>query len=258
MSLIFVGDIHQNWHHVEAGLAAMATPPRTAVLLGDIECAHPLDQLAAPLLERGVKVFWIHGNHDYDAGPEMWANLVSPTLNPVTSAGALHMRVVDIDGVRVAGLGGTFLPHVWRVNGPPRLQRRDQLLDDIAVHRSELTESQARGLATFLGDTAVFPEDIEVLSTMRADVLVTHEAPSSHPAGARAFDDLARAMGAKVIVHGHHHVTTHAEAADGLRALSVGDAWAVDLDGQVVWPGKKRERPLPRPGEGWTFRSTTA
>ena len=57
MSLIFIGDIHQNWHHVEAGLAALPISPRAAVLLGDIECTLPLDQLAAPLLGRGIEVY---------------------------------------------------------------------------------------------------------------------------------------------------------------------------------------------------------
>ena len=92
----------------------------------------------------------------------------------------------------------------------------------------------------------------------RADVLVTHDAPSSHPAGLAALDDLARAMGARMIVHGHHHITSHAEAEDGLRVLSVGAAWAVDLEGTVVWRGGKRERPLPRPRDGWVVRSVAA
>ena len=258
MSLIFIGDIHQNWHHIEAGLFSLPSPPQAAILLGDIECALPLDQLAAPLLERGVDVYWIHGNHDYDTGRDMWANLADPDLNPITSAGALHMRVVEIGGLRIAGLGGAFLPHVWRGHAKPRLYRRDQLADDLPVSRPDLSPSRAADLAHFLENTAIWPEDIDALAELRADVLVTHEAPTSHPEGLAVLDDLARAMGAELIVHGHHHVTTHATSDDGLRALSVGDTWAVGLDGSVVWRGAPRSRPLPRPGKGWVVQTIAA
>jgi len=83
MTIVFIGDIHQHWGHVDAGLAALPVQPRAAVLLGDIECDRPLDELAAPLPDRGIVVHWIHGNHDNDGGPEMWANLVAPERNPL-------------------------------------------------------------------------------------------------------------------------------------------------------------------------------
>ena len=258
MSLIFIGDIHQDWHHVEAGLAALPAPPHAAILLGDIECARPLDQLAAPLLDRGIAVYWIHGNHDYDTGPEMWANLAEPERNPLTSAGALHARVIDIAGVRVAGLGGAFLPHVWPANAPPRLHRRAQLAADLAVSRPDLDPPQVASFTHFLSSTAIWPEDMDALARQRAEILVTHEAPSSHPEGVGVLDELARAMGARLIVHGHHHVTSYAQADDGLRVLGVGDTWAVDPDGNVVWRGRKRQRPIPRPGDGWVVQSIAA
>ena len=185
----------------------------------------------------------------------MWANLAAPERNPLTAAGALHTRVVEIAGLRVAGLGGTFLPHVWSGDAPPRLHRREQLAADLAVTRPDLDPSRAATVGHFMKTTAIWPEDVATLAEQRADVLVTHDAPSSHPAGLGALDDLARAMGARMIVHGHHHITSHAEAEDGLRVLSVGAAWAVDLEGTVVWRGGKRERPLPRPGDGWVVRS---
>lgn len=258
MSLIFIGDIHQDWQRIEAGLATLATPPKAAVLLGDIECAQPLDHLAAPLLDRGVAVYWIHGNHDYDAGPDMWANLASAERNPRTAPGALHRRVAEIGGSRVAGLGGTFLPQVWRGNAPPRLHSRTQLAEDLRRNRPELDPDSLAALAAFFADTAIWPEDVDALAAQQADVLVTHEAPSSHPEGMAVLDQLARGMGARVIVHGHHHVTSQARADDGLQALSVGDTWAVTLDGGVVWRGAPRRRPLPRPGDGWTVQAIAA
>ena len=258
MSLVFIVDIHQNWHHIEAGLSAMPTPPGTAILLGDIECTAPLDHVAAPLLDRGVAVYWIHGNHEHDSGPEMWANLAEPERNPLTAAGALHTRVVEIDGVRVAGLGGTFLPHVWAGNAPPRLHRREQLAADLAANHPGLSPDQASMTMHFLNTTAIWPEDVDALAAQKADVLVTHDAPSSHPEGSLVLDNLGRAMGARLIVHGHHHITSHAQAVDGLRVLGVGDAWAVGMDGAVVWRGGERERPLPRAGDGWVVQPIAA
>ena len=99
-----------------------------------------------------------------------------------------------------------------------------QLPDDLA----SLNWAGATTLAALihsLGATAIWPEDYEYLATQRADVLVTHEAPRSHPAGNAALDALARAMGVKLIVHGHHHTPYRAVAPDGLRAMGVGAAW---------------------------------
>ncbi len=253
MSPIFIGDIHQNWHHVERGLSGLEEIPEAAILLGDIECTAPLDQVAAPLLNRGIAVYWIHGNHDYDGGTEMWWNLVDPLCNPRTSPGALHGRVIEIAGLRMAGLGGTFEPQVWSGIAPPRVRRREDLAAALSATRPDLGPALAAASAHILGATAIWAEDVDALALQKADVLITHEAPSSHPSGVRVLDDLARAMGARLIVHGHHHITSHARAADGLRVQSVGDAWAVDADGAVIWRGEKRRRPLPKPGDGWAL-----
>jgi hypothetical protein len=138
------------------------------------------------------------------------------------------------------------------------LHRRDQLAAYLAATRPQLDTAEAAALTHFLAATAIWPEDVDALSLQKADVLVTHEAPSSHPNGVSVLDDLARAMGARLVVHGHHHITSHARSADGLRVLGVGDTWAVDLDGNVVWRGRKRDRPLPRPGDGWVVQSIAA
>lgn len=133
MTIVFVGDIHQQWQQVERGLAALDELPRAAILLGDMECDQPLDRLTAPLLDCRIAVRWIFGNHDNDGGPEMWANLVEPPRNPRTAPGALHGKVVEIAGLRVAGLGGTFRPRIWQPPDPPRLSRRAQLPQDLAT-----------------------------------------------------------------------------------------------------------------------------
>jgi predicted phosphodiesterase len=257
MTIVFIGDIHQHWHYIEAGLAALPTQPRAAVLLGDIQCDRPLDELAAPLLDRGIAVHWIHGNHDNDGGPEMWANLTAPERNPITAGGGLHGRIVEIEGVRIAGLGGTFRPRVWAPPLPPMLRHRYELPDDLVSLGAGYGAQQRTALAHSLGTAAIWPEDIETLRSQKADVLVTHEAPSSHPSGSAEIDRLARAMGARMIVHGHHHVASRATAGDGLAVLAVASAWGISITGEVLWHGEK-PRPLPSPTTGWTVQSIAA
>jgi hypothetical protein len=71
------------------------------------------------------------------------------------------------------------------------------------------------------------------------------------------FDALARAMGVRMIVHGHHHVACQARAEDGLTVLGVASAWGVSIDGTVLWKGEK-PRPLPASGPGWVVQSIAA
>jgi predicted phosphodiesterase len=251
MTVVFIGDIHQQWDKVERGLAALEQPPRAAVLLGDMQCHQPLDLLAAPLLDRGIAVHWIFGNHDNDGGPEMWANLTDPAINPRTAPGALHRRVAEIEGLRIAGLGGTFRPRIWEAPDAPRLHRREQLPEDVAEMGRGWRPEHIAALVHSLGSTAIWPEDYDDLASQQADILVTHEAPSSHPAGNAALDALARAMGVKLIVHGHHHVTYRAIAADGLCAMGVAAAWAATHAGEVRWEGEA-PRHLTALPNGWT------
>jgi predicted phosphodiesterase len=257
MSIVFIGDIHQHWHYIDAGLAALPTLPTAAVLLGDIQCDRPLDELASPLLDRRIAVHWIHGNHDNDGGPEMWANLTAPARNPLTASGALHACIVEINGVRLAGLGGTFRPRVWVPPSPPRLRHRHELPGDLASLGPGYGPKQRGALAHSLATAAIWPEDIHTLASQKADILVTHEAPSSHPSGSAVIDELARALGARMIVHGHHHVASVARANDGLTALSVASAWGASISGAVLWEGEK-PRPLPAPGAGWMLQSIAA
>lgn len=237
---------------MERGLAALSRPPEDVILLGDMECHAPLDELVAPILAIGARLHWIHGNHDADGGPEMWANLADPARNPLTAAGALHGRVAQIGGLRVAGLGGTFRPRVWTPPAPPRLHARAELDEDIASLGPEWLPAARAGLRASLADMAIWPEDVAALATQRADILVTHEAPSSHPAGIAVIEALARDMGARLIIHGHHHIGYRARAADGLEVQGVGAGWGIDRHGVVHWPGET-ERWLGRRPVGWDY-----
>ena len=237
---------------MERGLAALPRPPEDVVLLGDMECHAPLDALVTPILATGARLHWIHGNHDADGGPEMWANLADPARNPLTAGGALHGRVASIGRLRVAGLGGTFRARVWTPPAAPRLHARAELDDDIASLGPEWLPPARATLRAALANMAIWAEDVTALAAQRADILVTHEAPSSHPAGVAVIEGLARDMGAKLIVHGHHHIGYRARAADGLTVQGVGAAWGIDRHGVVHWPGKA-ERWLGKRPAGWDY-----
>lgn len=249
---MFIGDIHRQWHHVLRGLAALPRRPRAAVLLGDMECHEPLDRLAAPLLEAGIAVHWIWGNHDYDGGPEMWANLVDPERNPRTRDGVLNARAVTIAGLRIAGLGGTFRRRVWEPPADPRLHARAGLAEDMADLGPDWTAAQRDAMAQALAAMAIWPEDVAALEGQAVDVLVTHEAPSSHPQGYAAIDAIARRLGAGLIIHGHHHTCYRARAADGLQVQGVGAGWAIDRTGHAWWSGEPN-RWLGAAPAGWSY-----
>ena len=257
MTIVFIGDIHRMWDRVERGLSQLSALPKAAVILGDVQCDRPLDVLAAPLLDRGIAVHWIFGNHDNDGGPEMWRMLTAAALNPVTAGGALHGRVATVDEVRIAGLGGTFRPRIWEAPTPPRLHGRAELPEDVRQMGRGWRAEHIEALVHSLGTTSIWPEDYDELAAQRADILVTHEAPSSHPAGNAALDALARAMGAQLIVHGHHHVNYVATAADGLRVLGVASAWGATASGAVLWEGEA-PRHLTASPDGWTRREIAA
>lgn len=250
MTIVFIGDIHQQWDMIERGLARLPVPPKAAVILGDVQCEQPLDRLAAPLLRRGVAVHWIFGNHDNDGGPGMWHNLTAAESNPVTAERGLHAKVAVIEGIRIAGLGGTFRPRIWEPPEPPRLRTRSELPADVQEMGRGWRPEHLDALVHSLGTAAIWPEDYDDLATQQADILVTHEAPSSHPAGSAALDALARAMGARLIVHGHHHVNYLSTAEDGLRALGVAAAWGLTEAGAVLWEGEA-PRHLTASPAGW-------
>lgn len=250
MTIVFIGDIHQMWDRVERGLSRLAELPKAAVILGDVQCDRPLDELAAPLLSRGIAVHWIFGNHDNDGGPGMWRFLTGAAENPVTCDRSLHSRVVEVEGVRIAGLGGTFRPRIWEPPALPRLLRRDELPEDVRQMGRGWRPEHIEALVHSLGTTAIWPEDFEHLAGQKADILVTHEAPSSHPDGKAALDGLARAMGVRLIVHGHYHVNYLATAEDGLQALGVAAAWGATESGEVLWEGEA-PRHLTASPMGW-------
>lgn len=209
--ILFAGDPHRNFSPIIRGCLDHA--PGTLIIVGDCDCPAPLPTVLAPLLAVGWDVRWILGNHDTDT-EQTFDHLV--TAHP---GGDLGLRVTEIAGLRIAGLPGVFKPRVWypRADGPsdriepPRFATR-------AAFQSALRpdETWRGGLPLWHRDT-IFPEDFERLAGQRFDILVSHEAPTSHPHGFAVIDELAAAAGASLIVHGHHHQSYDATMRNGVR-----------------------------------------
>lgn len=215
--LLFAGDPHRNFAPIRRACAA--SPPGTLVLLGDCECDVPLPELVSPALSAGWHVYWILGNRDTDT-IGAFDNLVH-----AYPEGDIGGRVVDVAGLRVAGLPGVFKPRVWHPIEcePPQFRTRSEFL--AALPRSEHWRG---GLPLWHRDT-IFPEDFDHLRAHQFDILVTHEAPSSHRYGFSEIDALALDCGARLIVHGHHHESYEATLPNGIRVRGLGlaEPWRV-------------------------------
>jgi len=197
--LWFVGDVHGEFQHIEATLKAArdaGTEQTWLVFLGDIDIdQQPFRVVLEPMLSLSaeLRVAFIHGNHDADSYAH-WE-----CLHDCGDAVALHARVVDLDGIRVAGLGGNFLGRVWAPPAPPTFTHKAA-----AMHRGPYGwRDGQRPSPKFNG--AIYPDDVAALGQQRADILVTHEAPSCHPHGWQVLDQLARDMGVVRTFHGHTH-----------------------------------------------------
>ena len=88
--------------------------------------------------------------------------------------------------------------------------------------------------------STIFPAEYQALSKQRADVLVTHEAPSCHPHGFAALDELGKHLGVRQAFHGHHHDRLDYQAEWsrlGFEAHGVGLRGITALDGRVIRAG---------------------
>lgn len=119
----------------------------------------------------------------------------------------------------VTGLGGVFKERVWyprfQAAVPVRATRRDYLRQ---LPRGERWRG---GLPLRVRD-AIFPEDVEALRSMMADLLVTHEAPTCHRYGFVGIDMAAQACRARLVIHGHHHESSSACLSSGVPVRGLG------------------------------------
>jgi predicted phosphodiesterase len=217
--IVLAGDPHGNFAPI---LRACATrEPGTLILLGDCELRVPLRRQLAPLFALGWAVHWILGNKDAET------EVAFDNLATDFPEGDIGGRVIEVGGFRIAGLGGVFKPRIWdpRADEPPGFTTRDAFLASL-----DAPEHWRGGLPLWHRDS-IFPEDFSRLAQHRFDVLIVHEAPSSHRHGFAVIDRLAEAGGARLIVHGHHHEAYTARLANGIdaRGLAVAEPWVLNL-----------------------------
>lgn len=192
----FLGDVHASFGHIAQALLDAQEKPRWLVFLGDIDIDHkPFREVLEPVRRNfpQVRVAFIHGNHDADTY-EHWE-----MLHDCGDALALHGQVLALDGVRVAGLGGNFMGRIWSPPAKAFVQNKK-----LAMNRGPYQWRDGQRPNPSL-NAAIYPDDVANLARQRADILVTHEAPSCHPYGFEAIDDLARSMRVVRSFHGHQH-----------------------------------------------------
>lgn len=243
-SIWFCGDTHGEFRPLIKQV--LEQRPSAIVLLGDLQPQRPLHEELAPILD-ATEVWFIHGNHDTDSAQDcrhVWESSLADRN--------LDGRVVTIAGVRVAGLGGVFRETVWHPEVGEHLRSVQDLQRAVASRHDPVVRE------TFLRThrSSILPQTYEALARERADVLVTHEAPSCHPRGFEAIDLLAAALGVKTSFHGHHHDCldyASFRATLGFMPRGVGLRGITALDGTQILAGEldaQRAMRLAGTGEG--------
>ena len=224
--IFFCGDVHGNFEHVIQ--AVHEHRPDALILLGDVQAQRPLELEVAHILDE-TEFWFIHGNHDTDSEQD-YDNLFGSTL----AERNLHGKVVEVAGVRIAGLGGIFRSQVWRPPGPIGYESAADFL-------AQVGESALwRGGLALKHRSSIFPADYQQLAKANANVLVTHEAPSAHYFGYEVIDELARSLGVQKSFHGHQHDKLNYStnwAKLGFQAYGVGFCGITDLAGNVIRTG---------------------
>jgi len=216
--VLFAGDPHGNFEPLIA--AVKKYHPEAVVLLGDYDLKKPLQEYIQEICE-DTQIWWIPGNHDFEP-PQHYHNLFSSKL----AAQNLHLKVVEIAGIRIAGLGGIFLGRVWYPPYAPKWKSKRHYLNSCSD--TVVTELSLKY------QSAIWLDEWAELKKLKADILVTHEAPRSHKHGFIVIDQLAEAMGVRKVFHGHLHEHYFAKIRKGIQVVGVRDACVVDLMGEEV------------------------
>ncbi|WP_235580877.1 metallophosphoesterase [Pseudorhodoferax sp. Leaf265] len=215
--VLYCGDPHGRFDHIIE--AALRTNASAVVLLGDLEPKRALHEDLDPIRER---VWWIPGNHDADSD-----DLCMRVSGSGLADRNVHGRVVTLpDGTQLAGLGGIFRESVWHPSegaargGKPAFRSRDEHAASTPPHR------RWRGGHERMHWGTIYSDEVDRLSELQANVLVTHEAPGYHPYGFDLLDTLAQSMGVRALVHGHRHDRLDSSAFWGLQGFASIWGWA--------------------------------
>ena len=217
--ILFAGDPHGDFKPLIA--AVHKYQPEAVVLLGDYDLDMPLEICLQEIVGL-TQIWWIAGNHDFET-PGKYQNLFHSAL----AENSLHLKVTEIAGLRIAGLGGIFLGRVWYPLQPPKWRGKQHYLNDQPVNiRCTALSLKYKG--------AIWHDEFEALKTLKADILVTHEAPGSHRHGFDVISELAVAMGVKHIFHGHLHENYTGIVKDNIKVFGVANRAVADLVGDTL------------------------
>lgn len=217
--ILFAGDPHGNFRPLIA--AVHQHQPEAVVLLGDYDLDKPLE-ISLKEIVGSTEIWWIAGNHDFET-PDKHRNLFCSAL----ADKGLHLKVVDVAGIRIAGLGGIFLGRVWYPPRPPKWANKQQYLEAQRTHIK-------RGEIPLKYQCAIWHDEFHALRLLKADILVTHEAPGSHKHGFPVIGELATAMGVKHIFHGHLHENYAKVIKHNIQVFGVANAAVADLAGNTI------------------------
>jgi len=217
--ILFAGDPHGKFDQINA--AVIKYKPEAVVLLGDYDLDQPFEDYLKPTANIS-KIFCIHGNHDFSK--KLWHDNLFKSAYATHS---IHLKVVEVAGLRIAGLGGVFLNKIWY---PPSFPKWNNKSHFLKFQPSNIRKQQ--GLLKH--KSAIWPDEFDRLKELDADILVTHEAPGCHKYGFAVIDELACAMGVKKIIHGHHHQHYIDKVNEVVSVVGVGKRGVVDLAGNNI------------------------
>jgi len=217
--ILFAGDPHGNFKPLIA--AVHKYRPEAVILLGDYDLEMPLECCLQEIVGL-TEIWWIAGNHDFES-PGKYHNL----FNSAFSDKDLHLKVTEIAGIRVAGLGGIFLGRVWYPPQQPKWQGKQHYLH----YQSAKAKHSGMSLKY---KSAIWHDEFETLKSLKADILVSHEAPGSHRHGFKVIGELAATMGVKNIFHGHLHENYASVIKKGIKVVGVADRAVADLVGNTL------------------------
>lgn len=222
--IFFCGDPHGCFDQINE--AARLYEPDALVILGDMQAYAPLEEILEEALAY-APVWWIPGNHDSDSD-ETYDHLWRSGL----AAHNLHGRVANVAGLRIAGLGGVFRGQVWMPDEAP-----NYFCPATFIRRVGLGNVWRGGLPR-RHRTTIFPSVYQSLMHQRADILVTHEAPSCHRKGFAAIDELAESLGVSRLFHGHQHEERTYGRQHGILMQGVGYRGVTSITGEIVIPAQ--------------------
>lgn len=229
------GDIHGDLRTLRRALKETTAKPHALLFVGDLDPPEPVGRWITSAVGPDIDWWFIHGNHETD-NDTTCRNL----FEAEGSERNLHNRVVNVAGLRVAGLGGVFRKPVWYPAATANY-RNYAAFRDALLASTELDDAHRQ---TMLREhrSSMFVDDYDHLANNLADVLLTHEAPSCHPNGFEAIDLLGQVMGVRWLAHGHHHDSLDYTAWRnrlGFTVFGVGLRGITAMDGTVIVRGER-------------------